>query len=317
MMNHSVKKMMTLCLAAALAVSAFGCSKKEDAQQDMPVETISLEQTKQDLTFDYSKKGPKTEATEPKEDATEPGADTQESTAQNDSAASDAPKFEEVTQAMNVTDAEGHGVTDAAGQSVTEWVVVETRPVQNQQPANNQPAGNSNAQADNGNTPADNGSAQTQARPAATQAAYTPAYDTCKAYWLDMTKQGDYTFNGEFLTITFEVNKDTPDGNYPVTIATTDIASWELVRYDPVCINGEIAVGSKAAAQKDISADDFCLKVNSQEAKQGEIVTMTIDLANNPGFCGFVIDIQYDSNALTIVEAEGGKDFDEAVSVAN
>ena len=293
-MKNTMKKVMTVCLLAALTLSAFGCGKK-NTTSEMPVETISLEQTKQDLTFDFSQKGSSVDATEAQEDVTE-GETT---AAQAETTA--AQQYEEVTQAMNVTDADGHGVTDAAGQSVTEWVVVETRPIQTDAA---QPAATNAPQ-----TPA-------AATDAPAQASYTPSYDTCKAYWLDMTQQGDYNFNGEFLTITFEVNKDIPDGNYPVSIAKTDIASWDLVRYDPVCIDGEVAVNSPIADQEAMSSNDFCLKVNSVAAKQGETVTMTIDLGNNPGFCGFVIDVQYDANALTIIEADGGADFDAAVNLA-
>ena len=140
-----------------------------------------------------------------------------------------------------------------------------------------------------------------------------PKYDTCKAYWLDMSKQGDFTFNGEFLTVTFALKSYIPDGSYPVKIAKTDIASWEEVRYYPEIIDGEIAVGQAKAAQDPMSDKNFTLKVNSAEAKPGETVTMTIDLANNPGFCGFVIDIQYDANAMILVSAAGGKDYNESV----
>ena len=311
-MKNTMKKAMTVCLIAALALSAFGCSK-ENKTEDLPVETISLEQTKQDLTFDFSKKGASSDTAETKADSTTAATTAKDGATTAAAAATTAAgskQYEEVTQAMNVTDAEGHGVTDAAGQAVTEWVVVETRPVQNQ----NQPQDATEAPA--ARTPETQALAAQEPATDAPAPTYTPSYDTCKAYWLDMTKQGDYFFNGEFLTITFEVNKDIPDGSYPVTIATTDIASWDLVKYDPVCINGEIAVGGTPAEQEAISENDFCLKVNSQAAKQGEIVTLTIDLANNPGFCGFVIDVQYDASAMSIVEAEGGKDFDEAVNVA-
>jgi hypothetical protein len=202
-----------------------------------------------------------------------------------------------------VTDAAGQQVTDAAGQSVTEATVVGTREVDA-----------AAAQPDATAAPAP---AQTDApAPAATDApaaSYTPAYDTCKAYWLDMTQYGDYMFNGEFLVIQFKVNQDIPDGSYPVKIAKTDIASWEEVRYYPEIIDGEIAVGQAKAAQDPMSDKIFTLKVNSAEAKPGETVTMTIDLANNPGFCGFVIDIQYDANAMILVSAAGGKDYNESV----
>ncbi len=296
-MNTTMKKVMAVCLLAAISVSAFGCGKK-NPKEDMQVETISLEQTKQDLTFDYAVKGSRADVTEAKEGNEDAPTD----------APSDAPTeaatqqdYEEVTQVVNVTDEQGHGVVGNDGQPVTEYTVVATRPAQTpQQPVATQ-------------APEIPVSQETKAP----QASYAAAPDICQAYCLDMTQEGDYSFNGEFLTITFEINKDVPDGKYPVTIATTDIASWELVRYDPVIINGEVAVNADVSVQDEMSSSDFCLKVNSQAAKQGDIVTLTVDLSNNPGFCGFVIDIEYDSNAMTIIEASGGKDFDNAVNVAS
>lgn len=296
-MKNSMKKAMAICVLAAVALSGFGCSKK-GTDSEMTVETISLEQTKQDLTFEFGTNKNKT--TQPAEDATEAKEDS--TTAADDADASTTAAFEEVTQVVNVTDDDGHGVTDAEGEPVTAFTVIATRPAQTQAQDNNNTGSGSNS--------------STTAAAAPTEAAttaYQPAYDTCKAYWLDMSQQSDYVFNGEFLTLTFEVNKDAPDGSYPVTIATTDIASWDLVRYTPVIVDGEVAVNIPTVAQDAAPANDFALKVNSQSAKPGETVTMTIDLSNNPGFCAFVIDIQYDTNALTIVEASGGKDFDAAV----
>ena len=201
-------------------------------------------------------------------------------------------------------------MTDASGEAVTEVTVVATRPLETSETSETQEgttdaAGNAET---NAAAPAETAAPATVAAPE-----YTPKYDTCKAYWLDMSKQGDFTFNGEFLTVTFEVKSDIPNGSYPVRIAKTDIASWEEVRYYPEIINGEVAVGQAKAGQETMSDEKFTLKVNSVEAKQGQTVTMTIDLANNPGFCGFVIDIQYDANAMILVSAAGGKDYNESV----
>lgn len=287
-MKNTMKKAITICLLAAMAVSAFGCGNKGKGQ-DIPVETISLDQTKQELTFDFNAGGVDN-AEEPSEDAVETEEQTEADTT-TAAAETTAVAFEEVTETVKVTDAEGQDVTDASGEAVTEVTVVATRPLETSETQEG-----------------------TTAAPATTAAPeYTPKYDTCKAYWLDMSKQGDFTFNGEFLTVTFEVKSDIPNGSYPVRIAKTDIASWEEVRYDPKIINGEVAVGQSKAGQETMSDKDFTLKVNSVEAKQGQTVTMTIDLANNPGFCGFVIDIQYDANAMKILKASGGKDYNSAV----
>ena len=302
-MKNTMKKALTICLLAAMAVSAFGCGNK-GKNQNIPVETISLEQTKQELTFDF-KTGVVDETPEPSEDAVE----TEEQTEAETEAAVTTAAFEEVTETVKVTDAEGQDVTDASGEAVTEVTVVATRPLEE--------TTGETQEGETSDASAETTQATTAAPVPATTAApsYTPAYDTCKAYWLDMSKQGDFTFNGEFLTVTFEIKKDIPNGSYPVRLSKTDIASWEEVRYYPEIINGEVAIGQAKAGQETMSDKDFSLKVNSVEAKQGQTVTMTIDLANNPGFCGFVIDIQYDANAMTIVKAGGGKDYDQAVNL--
>ena len=317
-MNY-MKRAMIVCLVAAMAVSAFGCGKGKS--QDIPVETISLEQTKQELTFDF-KTGSVDETDAPGQDAVEETTGDADETKAADTTA--APKFEEVTEDVKVTDAAGQNVTDAAGEDVTEVTVVATRPLETEaatrQDGETQDTSEGETQATSeGETTAENIQATTTAPVVTdaptTAASYTPAYDTCKAYWLDMSKMGDFTFDGEFLTVTFQVKQDIPDGSYPVTISKTDIASWEEVKYTPKLINGEVAVNQKTAGQEAMPEKDFTLKVNSVEAKQGQTVTMTIDLANNPGFCGFVIDIKYDSNAMSIVEAKGGKDYNSAVSI--
>ena len=315
-MKNTMKRVLTICLLAAMAVSAFGCGKGKN--QDIPVETISLDQTKQELTFDFNA-GTVDEPDDPGQDAVENTEITAEETTAAETTAAGTAAFEEVTQVVNVTDAEGHGVTDAAGESVTEMSVVATRPIETEATqASETKEGETEDPSDTTELieTRDNGPDTTTA-PAegTTEAAYKPSYATCKAYWLDMSKQGDFTFNGEFLTVTFAVKQDIPNGSYPVKLSKTDIASWEEVRYYPEIINGEVAVGQKAERQESMSDKDFSLKVNSVEAKQGETVTLTIDLANNPGFCGFVIDIQYDANAMTILEAGGGKDYDTAVNL--
>lgn len=279
-MKNTIKRALVLCLAAAMAAGAFGCGKK-DATESVR-ETISPDDVKTELTFNY-KSGNADDAQE-----SESGEDAQESSA--DSVPAETTVIEEVTEIVNVTDAEGQDVTDAEGAAETQQVVVETREV-------TVPAAQDSKPDTQNETP------------------YAPAYDTCKAYWLDMSQMGDYDFNGEFLVINFKVNDNTPDGSYPVTISMTDIASWDLVKYDPKIIDGEVAVNKDMVSQEDMPASDFTLKINSVAAKQGDTATVTIDLANNPGFCGFVIDIQYDSNALTIVNAKAGQDFDAAVNV--
>jgi len=294
-MKNVMKRALAACLLAVMAVSAFGCGKS-GSSEDTSRETIDINQTKQELTFNY-KTGNTADAVESQDPTGDPVEQADSSVAAVD--AETATEIEEVTELIAVTDDKGQEVTDAAGAVATEPVVVETRAVAAADSKSGSDSKSSNQQ--QGGTPSN----------------YTPAYDTCKAYWLDMSQMGDYTFNGEFLEITFKVNDDAPDGNYPVSISMTDIASWDLVKYEPTKINGEVAVNRDIAAQEDMPSGDFALKINSVAAKQGDVATITMDLANNPGFCGFVIDIEYDSNAMTIIDASAGKDFDAAVNVVN
>ena len=85
----------------------------------------------------------------------------------------------------------------------------------------------------------------------------------------------------------------------------------------PALIDGEVADNATPAAQSDPADGEFTLKVNSVAAKQGDQVTVTVDVANNPGFVGFVIFVQYDTNALTLLEASAGKDFNAVVNTVS
>ncbi len=260
-MMKTMKKIFAICLVASIAAVTFGCS---DGKNEVR-ETISLEDTKQELQFYYNNNDV--------EDSTEaPQKETSAETAE--------PATEVVTEFIDVTDEQGQQVTEEGGAVQTEvHTEVVTVPAE---------------------TP--------------TEPEYKASYDTCKAYWLDMTQEGDYTFNGEFLIISFEIKEKTPDGNYPITISKTDIGSWDVVTRVPECINGEISVGNaKPSAQKEADAEKFTLTVKNAAGNPGDVVDVVIDMKNNPGFCGFVIDVQYDTNALTIVETSGGADFDAAV----
>lgn len=320
--KNYMKKIILALVLASVSVTCFGCNKKDTESGDATgetQETLALDQAKWPLTFSHDVDTEDGEdAEEPKEDATEGDAEsTQESAKASTEKAPDKPVA--VTEYVEVTDESGQPVTDAAGVVQTEVVNV-TEQVQVTDPSG-QPvtdaAGTVQTEVVN----------VTQAPPAtdsnssgtdATTAAYTPVMDVCRAYWLDMSQTCDFYFEGEFLVIYFQVNEGVPDGNYPVTFKSTDIASWDVKKWDPVCIDGEVAVNSEITAQDDLPESDFGLKINSVAAKQGDTVQMTIDLKNNPGFCGFVLEIEYDKSALKIMSTKSGADFDSVVNyVAN
>lgn len=277
MRNSIMKKVLAICVVAAISAVTFGCSSGKE--ENKPKETISLEDTKQELQFYYNT-GNAPDSTEAPEDP----ADSQQEAAATEVVTEVVTEI--VTEYVEVTDANGQQVKDENGDVQTE-VVTEI---------------DSEVQTEIVTAPAEGNDTE-----------YTPSYDTCKAYWLDMTQQGDFTFDGEFLVLEFEINENVPDGNYPVSIATTDFGSWELVTRVPECINGEVSVGNATPSEQgSATTGNFALKVQNAAGNPGDIVKVVVDMSNNPGFCGFVVDIQYDASALTIVDSYGGADFDAA-----
>ncbi len=280
-MRNSMKRALVICLVAAMSAMAFGCSddKKKD-ESSVQMGTVSQEDLQQELQFVYGS-GNAPDSTEAAEDQNEPATEIVTEVL------TEVVTEYTATEYVAVTDTAGEQVTEAGGAVQTEVQEVVQTEVATE--------------------------IVTEVVTAPAGAEYTPSYDTCKAYWLDMTQQGDFTFNGEFLVLEFQVKEDTPDGNYPINITYTDIGSWELVSRYPECVAGEIVVGDAEPTKKaEASADAFTLTVDSVAAKQGDIVKVAIDMANNPGFCGFVIDIQYDAAAMSIVQSYGGVDFDDA-----
>lgn len=327
-MKHNLKKILLICLTASLAMTAFGCNKNNPETGEtstsseagnMPQETISLGQTKQPLTFVHD--------VDDGVDNTEGNAEEQEKTAttvaggENKVETTTNVAVVEATEVVAVTDDKGQTATDAKGNQQTE-VVKATQAVAVTDAAG-KPETNAKGETQTEVVPVTETVVVTEkaenpatlspnADPNNQQTSYSPVYDTCKAYWLDMSQESDFMFEGEFLIFEFEINKDIPDGSYPITISKTDIASWDLVSLNPKIINGEVAVNTEPQKQEDFPENDFALKVNSVSAKQGDTVKVAIDLKNNTGFCGFVIDVQYDKAAMTIVDTYGGENFTQS-----
>ncbi len=280
-MKNFMKKILVICMIASVSMLTFGCSDKKENN----TETLSLEDVNQDLSFQFNVKD-KLDATEADDEESKDDPVESQADSAVDSAVESGEEATAATEIVEVTDEAGEPVTDAQGVVETQVVTVPTEESQNTE------------------TPTEPG------------AVHTPDYTICLANWLDMSKAGDYFFEGEFLIIEFKLNEDLPDGYYPVSVYETDIASWEIVTHVPVCIDGGVVVGdAEAAPQASASSDDFTLTVDNVSASAGDTVKVAVDLKNNPGFCGFIIDIQYDAAAMTIVDAYGGSDFDAAISL--
>lgn len=280
-MNNVMRKILAICLVASLGVAGFGCSSNTTKDESSTVVgTVSLDDPalKQELEFSFPNSG--VDASEKSEDATEAKDD---SGSDNSSA---EQTTELVTEYVEVTDASGQKATDASGAVQTD--VVE-KPVNPSSGTESTPEGGSK---------------------------YEPEMDICKAYFLDMTKQGDFKFDGEFLVFEFKIKEDTPDGVYPITISSTDICNWDVVTLKPVILNGEIVVGDAEPTKTDKpNGEDFTLDVDSVKGNPGDTVQVKITADQNPGFCGFVILVQYDKAAFEITYAEGGKDYNSSVNL--
>lgn len=165
-----------------------------------------------------------------------------------------------------------------------------------------------------------NGSEVTELYTGSTNAAsyakdYTPNIKTYQAYWLDISKQKDFVFDGSLLEFEIQVKENTPDGVYPVEVYFADLSNYsantdenaaklDAVKFIPgyVCVNSEKpeipAVGT-----------DMTLTPETVTAKPGETVRMNLRVDNNPGLVAFVIRMHYDDNAIIINDAGAGSDL--------
>ena len=196
---------------------------------------------------------------------------------------------EVVTSYAAVTDDSGNKVVDDNGKVVTEVVT----------------------------TPSSNGGAVVDPNQN-TAAPYTEKLDTFQAYWMDMTKSQDIVFNGDMINVTFKVKDTAPDGNYVIHLSdsqyNSEFANWDAKALVPSVTNGCITVGDATPeAQTATNASDFVLTADSVTAKQGDEVTVSFNIADNPGMVAFVLRFQYDCNALEIVDAEVGDDCADAL----
>ena len=226
--------------------------------------------------------------------------------------------------ATEATDSNGNAVTTAAGGSSNSAT-----------PANGNASngnGNNASNGDSGNkvvddngkvvtevvtTPSSNGGAVVDPNQNAASS-YTEKLDTFQAYWMDMTKSQDIVFNGDMINVTFKVKETTPDGNYVIHLSdsqyNSEFANWDAKTLVPSVTNGCITVGDATPeAQTATNASDFVLTADSVTAKQGDEVTVSFRIADNPGMVAFVLRFQYDCNALEIVSAEVGDDCADAL----
>lgn len=134
-------------------------------------------------------------------------------------------------------------------------------------------------------------------------------------FWMDVFKNEDFIFNGEFIKVTFEVKDGIPDGEYPITFAT-DFSSVNGTITNPSKIySGSITVGGDAKKAEDHSNEtDFIMYGDDVSCKQGEVVDFYINTKNNPGLAATLLWFYYDSNAMTVKSVKPAGEFAEISS---
>lgn len=321
-------KVTAVLLACFLGITAVGCSGDKDTSSDkdsstagisaetLPVETDEKGETVTDASgqpvlasgaTDFMVK--EIEFTWGAKNSTN-DTDTQDPTEAPATTQANAANGKTVTSYVAVTDDGGNKVVDDNGKVVTELVTVPASPENN---ANTESNGSNASET----TVAGGNQAATENNQNAA-APYTPKTDQFQAYWMDMSQNKDIVFNGDFIDITFKVKETTPDGNYIVNLATptnaSEFANWDAKALVPAITNGCITVGNATPeAQTATNASDFQLTADSSTAQPGETVTMRIQIAENPGMVAFVLRLEYDSNALEIVDAAVGSDCEDAL----
>lgn len=121
---------------------------------------------------------------------------------------------------------------------------------------------------------------------------------TKKAVWLNSS---DTTYNGEILSLTFDVLENAPagDANVAVTYNAGDISNYNEDDVDFELVDGKITVAD------DIPTSGGTIFVAQVVAKAGDEVEVPITISNNPGIIGMGLTVDYDA-ALSLVNVTDG-----------
>ncbi|MBR4627335.1 MAG: hypothetical protein IKO47_06510 [Ruminococcus sp.] len=192
--------------------------------------------------------------------------------------APDPVATEPATEYVPVTDASGEGVTEfipvteAGGQSVTE----------------------------------SGGNVVTTAVPVTEAVTLAPVEDnyvddTIMRYifWLDIEDDVDYTFNGQFVKLSFRVKDDAAERVYPIAI-DPDISTvgGKSLNRDIKVFNGAIGVGKDAGTQDVSNVTGPVVYAEKKTVNKGDTFDYYVYFDKNPGVAAIMMWISYDANAL-------------------
>ena len=309
-MKNNKRKFMILSIIAALALSStVGCGdgKKKDSSSDNSTTSTTVDPEKfikQPVQFYFPTDSLEENATKSALEAEDPtapndGSDTETDPEDTDNNNSSEPatKYINVTEAngqpatifVDATEANGEKVTNSNGETVTQSVQATTAVVDENSNNNN----NNNVDSSN----------------------YVPYMQESWAQWMDISKDEDYIFNGEFIEVTFKVKDNTPDGVYDVQITNPDFANYYKGGTEVIpdtVVDGKVYVNKDLEPQREFTdSDGFAVYGDHVAVKQGDEVKFLFYMNNNPGLVAMSFIFEYDRNAMDIVSCKTAGEFAE------
>ncbi len=138
---------------------------------------------------------------------------------------------------------------------------------------------------------------------------YNGTRTVMQAWWMDISKEQDYVFNGEYLTAEFKIKEGTADGIYPITLDWLDFANWDGETVEFTGVDGAIIVGGEATENKFNDDGTPQVMVSNVSGKAGDTVKVAIHIENNPGVVANILRFGYNSDVLEYVGGGEGADF--------
>lgn len=135
-----------------------------------------------------------------------------------------------------------------------------------------------------------------------------------QVWWLDLSKQKNFVFDGEFITADFKIKEGTANGTYPITVEWMDFSCWEGKGVAFNGTDGSVTVGSDAKANSFRNDGSPEIMIENASGKPGDTVTVKFQMKNNPGIVACIFRFGYDSDALEYVGGGEGADFEGTFS---
>ncbi|MGN0443691.1 MAG: cohesin domain-containing protein [Acutalibacteraceae bacterium] len=115
-----------------------------------------------------------------------------------------------------------------------------------------------------------------------------------KAVWLNSS---DTTYNGEILTLSFEVLSSAKDGEAAVAVT---YSAGDISNYNEDDVNFDLVAGKVTVKSPKEEIGGGTIEVSSAEAAPGETVELKVSIKDNPGINTFSLGFSYDTTRLNL-----------------